>query len=96
MHAVVGALDGPAVDRRRRHYNLVVEAALQIPDDTVCVGGVAGGAAHVAADGDGCVLLQAFVAAPPPRSKGVSVAVQVCHNLAGQTGSCGVEHTHSE
>lgn len=95
MHSVVGTLDGPAVYRRRCHHNLIVEAALQIPDDTVCVGGVAGGAAPVAADGDGRVLLQAFVASPPPHGKGVGVAVQVCHHLTRQTGSCGVERKHS-
>lgn len=96
MHAVVRAFDGSAVDRRRCHHDLVVEAALQILDDAVCVSGVAGGSAAVAADGDGRVLLQAFVTALPPNGEGVGVAVQVCHHLPGQAGSCGVEHRNRE
>lgn len=96
MHAVVGALDGSAVDRRRRHHDLVVEAALQVLDDAVCVAGVAGGSAPVAADGDGRVLLQAFVAALPTHGEGVGLTVQVCHHVTGQTGSCRVEHRNRE
>lgn len=93
MHAVVRALDGSAVDRRRRHHDLVVEAALQVLDDAVCVSGVAGGSTPVAADGDGRVLLLALVAALPLHSEGVGAAVQVCYHLTGQTGSCWVEHS---
>lgn len=96
MHAVVGALDGSTVDRRCRHHDLVVEAALQVLDDTVGGSGVAGSSAPVAADGDGRVLLQALVAALPTHSEGVGVAVQVCHHVTGQTGSCRVGNRNRE